>query len=76
MASPKRITILVIVPLEPASVVDNFKKSLPSNYDVVCRFHNEKEQPTQLAAELDSLPSEEDYLKADAMFLFRFPKNL
>lgn len=76
MSSPKTITVLVIVPLEPPSVVENFKKSLPSNYEVVTRFHNEKEQPTQLQPEFDSLPSDEDYLKADAMFLYKFPRNL
>lgn len=64
-SSSDPVTILVLVPLTPDTLLESWSSSLPKNYSVIYR---PRDQPT--------LPTDEEYAKTDAIFMFQFPTNL
>jgi hypothetical protein len=64
-SSSAAVTILVLVPLTPDTLLESWKSSLPANYTVIYRPQNE-----------DTLPTADEYANTDAIFMFQFPSNL
>lgn len=65
-SSSSPLTVLVLVRLTPEpTTLATFEASLPKGSTVIYR---PREEPT--------LPTEEEYASADAIFMFQFPSNL